>query len=69
MVERVSKTSGWSRPGTEAATWVRAGTRESPVLGEQESIWEGPVTVTGSVTGRGYQELVSYARERKRKSP
>jgi predicted secreted hydrolase len=43
--------------------------RESPVLGEQESIWEGPVTVTGSVTGRGYQELVSYARERKRKSP
>ncbi len=43
--------------------------REVPVLGEQESIWEGPVKVTGSVTGRGYQELVSYARERKRKSP
>ncbi|MBI3854068.1 MAG: hypothetical protein HY293_00090 [Planctomycetes bacterium] len=40
--------------------------REVPVLGEQESIWEGPVRVTGSVTGRGFQELVSYARERKR---
>jgi predicted secreted hydrolase len=40
--------------------------RESPVLGEQESIWEGPVTVTGSATGRGFQELVSYARERRR---
>jgi predicted secreted hydrolase len=37
-----------------------------PILGEQESIWEGPVRVTGSVTGRGFQELVSYARERKR---
>jgi predicted secreted hydrolase len=40
--------------------------REVPILGEQESIWEGPVKVTGSVTGRGFQELVSYARERKR---
>ena len=40
--------------------------RETPVLGEQESIWEGPVKVTGSATGRGYQELVSYARERRK---
>ncbi|HZE97402.1 MAG TPA: lipocalin family protein [Planctomycetota bacterium] len=40
--------------------------RESPVLGEQESIWEGPVHVTGSATGRGFQELVSYARERRK---
>ena len=40
--------------------------REMPVLGDQESIWEGPVRVTGSATGRGYQELVSYARERRR---
>jgi len=40
--------------------------RETAVLGDQESIWEGPVKVTGSVTGRGYQELVSYARERRR---
>lgn len=40
--------------------------REMPVLGEQESIWEGPVDVQGSVTGRGFQELVSYARERRR---
>jgi len=40
--------------------------RETPVLGEQESIWEGPVKVSGSVSGRGYQELVSYARERRR---
>lgn len=40
--------------------------REVPILGEQESIWEGPVTVTGSHAGRGFQELVSYARERRR---
>lgn len=40
--------------------------RESPVLGDQESIWEGPVTVTGSHTGRGFQELVSYAREKRK---
>jgi predicted secreted hydrolase len=40
--------------------------REVPILGEQESIWEGPVRVTGSISGRGFQELVSYARERKR---
>ena len=39
--------------------------RESPILGEQESIWEGPVKVTGSARGRGYQELVSFARERR----
>ncbi len=39
--------------------------RESAILGEQESIWEGPVKVSGSVGGRGYQELVSYARERR----
>jgi len=40
--------------------------REVPILGEQESIWEGPVRVSGSATGRGFQELVSYARERRR---
>ena len=40
--------------------------REVPILGEQESIWEGPVKVSGSVTGRGFQELVSYAREKRR---
>ena len=40
--------------------------REVPILGEQESIWEGPVSVSGSVRGRGFQELVSYARERRR---
>jgi predicted secreted hydrolase len=39
--------------------------RESPILGEQESIWEGPVNVSGSARGRGYQELVSFARERR----
>jgi predicted secreted hydrolase len=39
--------------------------RESAILGEQESIWEGPVRVSGSSAGRGYQELVSYARERR----
>ncbi len=33
--------------------------RELPVLGDQESIWEGPVEVSGSVKGRGFQELVS----------
>ncbi|HLY11814.1 MAG TPA: lipocalin family protein [Planctomycetota bacterium] len=40
--------------------------RESPVLGDQESIWEGPVRVSGSRSGRGFQELVSYARERRK---
>ncbi len=40
--------------------------REVPILGEQESIWEGPVRASGSVTGRGFQELVSYAREKRR---
>ena len=40
--------------------------RELGVLGDQESIWEGPVTVTGSRRGRGFQELVSYARERRK---
>jgi predicted secreted hydrolase len=40
--------------------------RELAVLGEQESIWEGPVTVTGTQAGRGFQELVSYARERRK---
>jgi len=40
--------------------------RELAVLGDQESIWEGPVTVTGSRKGRGFQELVSYARERRK---
>jgi predicted secreted hydrolase len=39
--------------------------RESAILGEQESIWEGPVRVSGSAGGRGYQELVSFARERR----
>ena len=35
--------------------------RECPILGEQVAIWEGPVTVTGSHAGRGFQELVGYA--------
>lgn len=37
--------------------------RELPVIDEQKSIWEGPVRVTGSHAGRGFQELVGYARE------
>jgi predicted secreted hydrolase len=40
--------------------------RESIVLGEGETIWEGPVRVTGSAGGRGFQELVGYGREQKR---
>ncbi len=40
--------------------------RECPIFGEQQSIWEGPVRVTGSHRGRGFQELVAYAREQKR---
>jgi predicted secreted hydrolase len=40
--------------------------RECPIFGEQQYIWEGPVRVTGSHRGRGFQELVAYARERKR---
>ncbi len=38
--------------------------RERPVADDQESIWEGPVRITGTHRGRGYQELVGYARER-----
>ena len=37
--------------------------REHPVLFGQEAIWEGPVTVSGSVSGRGYQELVGYPKD------
>lgn len=36
--------------------------RECPILGEQVAVWEGPVRVTGSRRGRGFQELVGYAR-------
>jgi predicted secreted hydrolase len=36
--------------------------RDTPVLGILKAIWEGPVTVSGSCPGRGFQELVGYAR-------
>lgn len=39
--------------------------REHPVLFGQDFIWEGPVTVSGSVAGRGYQELVGYPKDSK----
>jgi predicted secreted hydrolase len=38
--------------------------RECPLIGEQDTIWEGPVRVSGSHSGRGFQELVKYAREK-----
>jgi predicted secreted hydrolase len=39
--------------------------RELPLLSETGQLWEGPVRVTGSHSGRGFQELVSYAREQR----
>ena len=41
--------------------------REVMLVGNTDTLWEGPVRVTGTVGGRGFQELVGYARERKRK--
>ncbi len=41
--------------------------RECPVFGELKSIWEGPVRVSGSHGGRGFQELVGYARQGERR--
>jgi predicted secreted hydrolase len=38
--------------------------RSCPIFGAQRAIWEGPVRIRGSHTGRGFQELVGYARER-----
>ena len=35
--------------------------RECPILGGT-TIWEGPVRVSGSLSGRGFQELVGYSR-------
>jgi predicted secreted hydrolase len=40
--------------------------REVMLVGNTDTLWEGPVRVTGTVGGRGFQELVGYARERKR---
>jgi predicted secreted hydrolase len=37
--------------------------REHPVLFGLEAIWEGPVRVSGSRSGRGYQELVGYPKD------
>ena len=39
--------------------------REHPVLFGLEAIWEGPIRVTGSHTGRGFQELVGYPKDSK----
>ncbi len=39
--------------------------RELPLLSQTGPLWEGPVRVTGTHAGRGFQELVSYARERR----
>lgn len=41
--------------------------REVALIGNADTLWEGPVRVTGTVKGRGFQELVGYAREKKRK--
>jgi predicted secreted hydrolase len=42
--------------------------RELPLLSETGFLWEGPVRVSGTHAGRGFQELVSYAREQKKKN-
>jgi predicted secreted hydrolase len=39
--------------------------REVVMVSGTDTIWEGPVRVTGTVGGRGFQELVGYAREKK----
>lgn len=39
--------------------------REVPLIWNADTLWEGPVRVTGSRAGRGFQELVGYAREKK----
>jgi predicted secreted hydrolase len=41
--------------------------RELPLLSETGNLWEGPVRVSGTRSGRGFQELVSYAREQRTK--
>ena len=40
--------------------------REVPLVGDTDTLWEGPVRVSGTVAGRGFQELVGYAREKRR---
>jgi predicted secreted hydrolase len=41
--------------------------REVALVGDTDTLWEGPVRVTGTVGGRGFQELVGYAREKKKR--
>jgi predicted secreted hydrolase len=41
--------------------------REALIVGNVDTLWEGPVRVTGTVAGRGFQELVGYARDRKKR--
>ena len=45
--------------------WFR--NREVTLVGDTDTLWEGPVRVSGTVGGRGFQELVGYAREKKKK--
>ena len=53
--------------GLELRVEPLARNREVPLVGDTDTLWEGPVRVTGSVRGRGFQELVGYARERKKR--
>jgi predicted secreted hydrolase len=41
--------------------------REVPLVGDTDTLWEGPVRVSGTVAGRGFQELVGYARDKKKR--
>ena len=40
---------------------------EGALVGDPDTRGEGAVRVTGAVNGRGFQELVGYARERKKR--
>ena len=37
--------------------------REVLLVGNTDTLWEGPVRVSGTIGGRGFQELVGYAKE------
>lgn len=52
-------------PGLDLTVRPIFNDREVPLVGNIDTLWEGPVRVTGTVAGRGFQELVGYARERK----
>jgi predicted secreted hydrolase len=56
-------------PGLDLTVQPLFQDREAPIVGDIDMLWEGPVRVTGTAAGRGFQELVGYARDRKKKNP